>query len=264
MDTNLFPKNGKGKNEETPWLEPAGASANLSHPETIPSGNSGSNRPSLFVTSTKAVWLAGSLALLALWGAFLADRNVLDFVHAHARGWSLQVARQISIWGDWYGVAVVGLLGWWQAKRRKSEYWKRLLLVMGVCAAFSGLGANVIRSMSGRARPHSGAAAGWYGPFAKHHPLRSAHAFQSFPSAHTSVVAGFCAPMGWVALRSRRRRALWIFLPLSLSATALMGWSRVWVGAHHLSDVLAAALLGWSIALGWLHYRVSDLSAPPR
>ncbi len=189
------------------------------------------------------------------------DKMVLDFVRAHAIGLSFRIARQVSLWGDWYGVAGVGLVGWWQARRSSSKQWRRLLLVMGICGALSGLGTNVIRELSGRARPNSGAAEGWYGPLSKDHPVKSAHAFQSFPSAHTGVVAGFFAPMGWVALRNRRRKFVLICLPVSLVATAIMGWSRVWVGAHHLSDVLAAALLGWGVALAWLHYMAPDLAS---
>ena len=118
----------------------------------------------------------------------------------------------------------------------------------------------MIRTLSGRARPNGGAAAGWYGPSKGLRLAKSSHAFQSFPSAHTGVVAGFCAPLGWVALRSRRRKSRLYSLGISLAGTALMAWSRVWVGAHHLSDVLAASLLGWGIALAWLHWRTPELT----
>lgn len=188
------------------------------------------------------------------------DGAVLELVRQHSHGWSRWVARQVSLWGDWYGIAAIGLLGWWQARRRNASRWVRLWLVMGICAGLGGLGANVIRALSGRARPNSGVAAGWYGPSKGLAFTKSAHAFQSFPSAHTGVVAGFCAPLGWVALRSRRRRILFLGLGLSLSGTALMAWARVWVGAHHLSDVLAAAMPGWAIALAWLHYRTPELT----
>ena len=42
-----------------------------------------------------------------------------------------------------------------------------------------------------------------------------------------------------------------------------MCWSRVWVGAHHLSDVLAASLPGWGIALLWLRFRAPELNLDP-
>jgi membrane-associated phospholipid phosphatase len=188
------------------------------------------------------------------------DAAVLEYVRAHSNGWSRSVARQVSIWGDWYGIAAIGLFGWWLARRKNAQQWKRLWLVMGICGALGGLGANVIRTLSGRARPNGGAVAGWYGPSKGLSLAKSSHAFQSFPSAHTGVVAGFCAPLGWVALRSRRRKTMLLRMSLALSGTLLMAWSRVWVGAHHLSDVLAASLLGWGIGLFWLHYRAPELT----
>ena len=60
---------------------------------------------------------------------------------------------------------------------------------------------------------------------------------------------GFFAPLGLVA----RRRKRYGLLSLALAGTALMMWARVWIGAHHLSDVCAAAGLGW--ALGWVVLR---------
>ena len=225
--------------------------------------NPASSRKAPFLFSARVLGLAALCSAVALWGAFQMDVPVLEFVRTHSNGWSRLVARQVSIWGDWYGVAVLGLLGWWEARRRNAQQWKRLWLVMGICGALGGLGANVLRTLSGRARPNGGAVAGWYGPSHGLRLAKSAHAFQSFPSAHTGVVAGFCAPLGWVALRSRRRKTQLLGLSLSLSGTALMAWSRVWVGAHHLSDVLAASLLGWGIALAWLRYRAPELTLDP-
>ena len=212
--------------------------------------------------STRSLVLALLCSAAALWGAFTLDACMLDFVNVCAHGLSQRLARKVSLFGDWYGVAFIGLAGWWQARRRKSAHWTKLWLAMCICAALGGLSANAIRTLSGRARPHGGAPAGWYGPSPDMHLVNSSYAFQSFPSAHTSVVAGFCAPVGWVALRNRRRRWLIPGLSLSLFGTALMAWSRVWVGAHHLSDVLAASLLGWGIALAWLRYRAPELLEP--
>lgn len=211
------------------------------------------------VLSTRSLVLVLLCSAAALWGAFTVDASVLAFVNVYAHGLSQRLAGMVSRFGDWPEVTLIGLVGWWQARRRKSGHWTKLWLAMCICAALGGLSANVIRTLSGRARPHGGAPAGWYGPSPDRHLANSSHAFQSFPSAHTSVVAGFCAPMGWVALRNRRRRWLMLGMGISLFGTALMAWSRVWVGAHHLSDVLAASLLGWGIGLAWLRYRAPEL-----
>ena len=187
-------------------------------------------------------WVTGGF-FLGL--AFRADAAVVALVQTDSQGWSRWIAGRVSHWGDWYGVLALGLAAWFWGRRQGRRGVQRLLVLMGLCAAISGLGANVIRATTGRARPFAQAAPGWYGPSRGFRFSKNARDFQSFPSAHTAVVAGFFAPLGLAALRKRR----YALVGLALAGTALMMWARVWVGAHHVSDVCASALLGW--ALGW-------------
>jgi len=210
-------------------------------------------RRSLFQQKTLSLWLLwGSAALvsgLILALAFWVDAALVALVRTQSAGWSRWLAGRISYWGDWYGVLAVGAAVWFWGRRNGRVGVQRLLVLMGLCAAISGLGANVIRASTGRARPNAQAAPGWYGPAEGMRFAKNARDFQSFPSAHTAVVAGFFAPLGLVA----RRRKRYGLLSLALAGTALMMWARVWIGAHHLSDVCAAAALGW--ALGWVVLR---------
>ncbi|GAB3212288.1 phosphatase PAP2 family protein [Marinactinospora thermotolerans] len=66
----------------------------------------------------------------------------------------------------------------------------------------------------------------------------------SFPSGHTAYAAVLA--MSVVAVWPGRRG--WA-LAGGLLFTALMGWSRIYLGVHWFSDTLAGALIGWSIAL---------------
>ena len=71
----------------------------------------------------------------------------------------------------------------------------------------------------------------------------------SFPSGHTlnaTVVLGICAYLLMLGLRHVRARAL-VGAVAALLVLA-MGLSRVWLGHHWLTDVIA----GWLVGLAWL------------
>ncbi len=180
--------------------------------------------------------------------AFWADDWGVEVVRLHGSGWSRWLAGRVSYWGDWYGVAALGVAFWGWGHWSSSLDVRRLALIMGLSAAVAGMGANIVRATTGRARPNAEVASGWYGP-AKGLRVwtRGARDFQSFPSAHTAVVAGFFAPLALVAFRSRRRARRWGGMSLALFGTGLMAWARVWAGAHHLSDVAVASLLGLGV-----------------
>jgi membrane-associated phospholipid phosphatase len=216
-----------------------------------------SQPPPLWKRALPLVFLGvGGVGLL--WCAFLWDAQVVALVRENANGTGRWFAGRVSAWGDWYGVLAIGVVLWGWGKKTGALGLQRLALLMGLCASIAGLSANGIRAVSGRARPFSESAPGWYGPVKG---LRlwttGARDFQSFPSAHTSVVAGFLVPLALVSLRNRRWRLGAVMV--AFGGTALMAWARVWVGAHHLSDVTAAVLLGLASGLFVLrHPRLSQ------
>ena len=198
--------------------------------------------------SRKALWrVLGSVFVIGLTvGCFYIDSHVALFVRNHKTvesiGWAAWVAR----WGDFGGVAAGASVLWVAAyffRLRGLAYW---IQVMAVSAVLSGVSANVIRGISGRTRPNAGLVEGWHGPSAALTLSRDSHRFHAFPSAHTAVVAGFLSPVLVVAMR--RRRARWVALGGgAVVGIGVMAVSRVWTGAHHLSDVWAAMVLG----VGW-------------
>ena len=194
--------------------------------------------------------LFGLATCLLLAGAFELDSWAVAVVRENANGTGRWLAGRVSYWGDWYGVLAIGVALWWWGKKTGSATLQRLVVVMGICAAIAGASANGVRAVTGRARPFSEAAPGWYGPSKGLRVWRKgARDFQAFPSAHTSVVAGFLAPLGLVAFRSRRRSVRVCGVLLAVLGTGLMGWARVWAGAHHLSDVTAATVLGLGVGV---------------
>ncbi len=79
-------------------------------------------------------------------------------------------------------------------------------------------------------------------------PHLSAVYTSSFPSGHSLMSAVVYLTLGSLLTRVvRQRRVKLYFLSLALVLTGLVGVSRVYMGVHYPTDVLA----GWMMGLGW-------------
>lgn len=144
------------------------------------------------------------------------------------------IARWLSYWGDLAGfnMFVFATLTCFAFVRR-SPFFRRLTLAAVMGTVLTGGLVNVIRVSTGRARPGSNVAAGFYGP------TLSARK-QSFPSAHTATSFGACVPLA-VA-----------FPPAGVPLLVVSGgvaWSRMQNNCHHPSDVLTSVLLAFAFGV---------------
>jgi undecaprenyl-diphosphatase len=73
----------------------------------------------------------------------------------------------------------------------------------------------------------------------------------SFPSGHATQAAAILPALGIgvIALGARR----WIAMSLAVTGAVAIGLSRVWLGVHYPSDVLA----GWALGATWLAVTVA-------
>jgi undecaprenyl-diphosphatase len=110
---------------------------------------------------------------------------------------------------------------------------------MLIALAIAGLLGRAIKVTTGRARPSVKAEHMWNGPRV------SGSKYHSFPSGHVDASVGFFG----VLLLARRRIGL-ACLPIPI----LIGFSRLYLGAHYLSDVVCAAVLGVLSALVVWHF----------
>jgi undecaprenyl-diphosphatase len=69
----------------------------------------------------------------------------------------------------------------------------------------------------------------------------------SFPSGHTACAAATYAAVALVVGRRRSRRTRAILAAIAGALTAAVATTRVLLGVHWLTDVIAGAMLGWSV-----------------
>ncbi|MDI4663284.1 phosphatase PAP2 family protein [Xanthobacter autotrophicus] len=105
-----------------------------------------------------------------------------------------------------------------------------------------GLGVSIFKHMLGRARPHAALALPGPNPELTFHVLAWKSSFASFPSGHSTTT--FAAAMAFAALFPRARAWL-LALAVPVAAT------RVALGSHFPSDVIAGAAVGSAFAL-WM------------
>ena len=116
------------------------------------------------------------------------------------------------------------------------------LVALGVVAVVTPLTTELLKDLSNQARP----------------PERLVTTTgSSFPSGHTSYAAAtlFAAILLYTSPGLNRRK----WWALALACTLAMAWSRTYLHAHWLSDVIAGGALGWAIALAV--FAVAQLAA---
>ena len=124
---------------------------------------------------------------------------------------------------------------WGRAQRRQLTLMAERAIYFFAAIGVSGILAQVIKHIVGRARPKL---LSEYGAF-HFEPLSVKNVLASFPSGHSTTV--FAAAVA-LSLIFPRARAVWFVI------AAAIALSRIVVGAHYPSDVVGGAALGASVA----------------
>ena len=186
-------------------------------------------------------WLIGiAIAAIVITAAFHFDNAVRDFIANHQNPGLRNFMRNVSRFGDWAEHFALGLvfvaIAWWRGNKK----WTRIFLSMLIALSIAGLAARAIKISTGRARPSVKAEQIWNGP-------QLSSKYHAFPSGHVVASTAFFAVLVFANWR--------IGLPC-LTIPILIGYSRIYGGAHYLSDVVCAAVLG--ILCAFLVWRIGN------
>lgn len=174
----------------------------------------------VFVNVAEDIWESGG---------FIGDKQILEFLHRNATPWFDRLALAFTAAGDPLPMGILavvitlGLAVWGS----RLQGWFFGLSVGG--AMVLNL---LVKLLFARPRP-----ALWIS-------LKPAF-YYSFPSGHAMGAAAVATAVG---LLLWQHRGYWLAWALGLLFVLGVGWSRVYLGVHYPSDVLA----GWMGSVGWV------------
>jgi membrane-associated phospholipid phosphatase len=165
--------------------------------------------------------------------SFHFDPLVQEIIARHQSKVALDFMRSVSRIGDWPEHLALGLtlagVAWWQGSKK----WTRIFISMLIALSLAGVVGHGIKIATARARPSVKIEEIL-------HPSRLSSKFHSFPSGHASASTAFFS----ILFFANRRIGL-ACIPIPI----LIGFSRIYTGAHHLSDVVCGMVLGSLCAL---------------
>jgi undecaprenyl-diphosphatase len=212
------------------------------------------------LTLVAAVWLAAGLAFSAfvIWAFFglteevvegdsrAFDRAVLLWVHHNIPDWLNEPMRLVTALGYYYLVAPLLVVAVFLFYRRG---WRLSAALLAVSTGGSIVLTTVLKGVFQRARPElfdSGYQASFY----------------SFPSGHATVAVGFYGMLTVILAYRLRGAARWAVAVSGALVVLLIGFSRLYLGVHYPTDILAGYLsaLLWLVCVGgvyalWLSVR---------
>jgi undecaprenyl-diphosphatase len=180
-------------------------------------------------------WAFGAAARGAFAGPGDAwpDQGVLDWMAAHRQPWLTTTAQVVAPLGNSVVLVPVALVaGLVLAARRGGQ------AVLGYLAA-TYLGAELlfqaVKTLTDRPRPPADLAVShWAG--------------SSFPSGHAVLTAAMLGALALTVGHGPARRRRGVLIAGAAVLTVVISATRIYLGAHWLSDVVA----GWALGTAWL------------
>jgi len=197
-----------------------------------PGGAFGLSLTASLVALVAAGWMLGAVVqdILVGRGSARFDRPVLEWFAAHREPWLTKVMWVVTTFGSFAVLVPVALAagGWYWWRRGTSRPFVLLVAAYGGSELLS----ETVRALTRRERPPAHLAAGHFVGFA-------------FPSGHATHAVAVYGMLAVILAAStpqwRRKVAVWTG---AFSIATAVGISRLYLGAHWLTDVLGGFALG--------------------
>jgi len=185
------------------------------------------------------LWLAAGVAAVALaWRFDLRVDTALDVTNRpelhHIAWWCSKI-------GEGWVVAAAGIFLAAILFLANQPRIAANIFFIALTSELTGLAGLIVRVLSGRTRPtNHEVPPGFYGVWHDGHWLIGKYQYSAFPSGHAATAVGLAAA-AWLVHRGWGAVA-------AVYALAVM-WSRLALQCHHLSDVVASAVLAIPLAM---------------
>ena len=162
--------------------------------------------------------------------AIALDASAANWGNRHATAFTTGVLDVFTDLGKPATIAVLAVVLAVEETIRTRSRWVAPFLLLVV--AGNGMLTTTIKQLADRVRPEINPIAETLGP--------------SFPSGHSSWSAAFFAAAALLLARGRGRRACSVLAGTAAGLAVAIAASRVLLGVHWLSDVIAGLALGWA------------------
>jgi hypothetical protein len=182
-------------------------------------------------------WLIAGFSAAGIGAAASLDETIKNQVQAHRTAGENRFFSRYQNLGDTWSFGVIGAFEVWGDVYGDSTAKNTAMDALTASIIGPGLIGTSVKYAVGRVRPNTAASTFEFKPFSGNQSFPSGHASQAFAVA-TAIAENY--PSWWVQT-------------LCYGSAGLVGYARIEQNAHYTSDVVAGALLGWSVARAVVH-----------